>query len=92
MSTDAPTSEPADYRAVIIESICKVAPDIDTAELEATDQDEVLADSFELDSMDTLNIAAAVYEKTGIDIPEADYHHLETLASFEAYLRSNAPS
>ena len=41
---------------------------------------------FDLDSMDILNLAVAIHDRTGIDIPEADYPKLATLAGAIAYL------
>jgi acyl carrier protein len=39
-----------------------------------------------LDSMDTLNLAAAIGRSTGIDIPERDFPELRTIRELEAYL------
>ncbi len=36
--------------------------------------------------MDFLNFAVALHERTGIDIPEADYPRLHTLDGATAYL------
>lgn len=72
---------------LISDAICEVAPDIEPAEVEALDADEFLKDALELDSMDLLNIASAIFERSGIEIPERDYVHMESMASFENYLR-----
>lgn len=73
-------------RRLICDAICEVAPDIEPADIEVLDEDELLKDALELDSMDLLNIAAAIFERSGVDIPERDYVHMESLASFDNYL------
>jgi acyl carrier protein len=37
--------------------------------------------------MDVLNLAIAIHERTGVEIPEADYAQLRSLADGVAYLR-----
>jgi acyl carrier protein len=36
--------------------------------------------------MDFLNVIVGIHERTGIDVPEADYEHLETLDGAIKYL------
>jgi acyl carrier protein len=74
-------------RTIIRDAICRVAPDVDPAYLDGLADDVPLKQELELDSMDQLNIAADIFERCGADIPERDYGHMETLGSFEAYLR-----
>lgn len=81
MTIDAPTP-----RRLICDAICEVAPDIAPSEVEELEADAFLKDVLELDSMDLLNIASAIFERSGITIPERDYVHMESLASFESYL------
>lgn len=73
------SDEHPDERKIVVESIESVAPDAQVADL---DLDAPLADEVDLDSMDMLNIAAAIYERTGVDIPERDYTRFETLRDF----------
>jgi len=47
---------------------------------------EDLRDAIDLDSMDFLNFVIALHERTGVDIPEADYPRLRTLDGAIAYL------
>ncbi len=77
---------------LICDAICEVAPDIEPSELEELDREAFLKDALELDSMDLLNIAAAIFERSGVTIPERDYVHMESLASFETYLRERLAS
>jgi acyl carrier protein len=45
-----------------------------------------LREALDLDSMDFMNFVVALHERTGIDIPEADYPRLRTLNGAIAYL------
>ncbi|CAB4878940.1 unannotated protein [freshwater metagenome] len=46
-----------------------------------------------LDSMDSINLVAAIRERTGIEIPDHELAHLRTVAQIVAYLRDHgAPS
>ncbi len=79
-----------DYKAVFLEELCRVAPDLDPFAL--ADDDHIQAD-LELDSMDVLNLVAALHDRLGIDIPERDYPEISTAARAADYLsRSPAKS
>jgi acyl carrier protein len=39
--------------------------------------------------MDALNLAIALHESTGVDIPERDYPEITSIATCIAYLRSH---
>jgi len=69
--------------ATFIEELVNVAPDLDPATIGPDDQ---LQDDLELDSMDVLNLVAALHDKLGIDIPEDDYVQIETPAKAADYL------
>jgi len=70
-------------RALFLEELTRVAPDIDPAEVSDADH---LQEDLELDSMDVLNLAAALHQRLGIDIPEADYAQIATVGSAVRYL------
>ena len=74
-------------RAVLAAAMAQVAPEIDLAEI-ADDAD--LRAEAELDSLDFLNVIAAIHQATGLDIPERDYPHLDSIAGFIAYLESRS--
>lgn len=74
----------AEIRALILELICDIAPEVDPAS--ARDQDD-LREIFDLDSMDFANLIVAIHDRTKIAIPEADYNKLFTLAGATAYVR-----
>ena len=70
-------------RETLIAELSNIAPDIDAASVE----DHVhLRDTYELDSMDALNLLAAIHQRLGIVIPEAEYAHMHRLADMLDYL------
>ena len=74
-------------KAVILETLSEVAPEIDIA---ALDPKIELREQFDLDSMDMLNFVIGLHERLGIDIPEADYPKLSTLEGAIRYLESKS--
>ena len=73
----------AEAKALIFEVLGEIAPE---AELDKLPGNAQLRDELDLDSMDFLDFVAAVHERTGIDIPEAEYGRLATLDDAVAYL------
>jgi len=74
----------AKLRELVLEALRQVAPEADLAQL---DPSADLREELEIDSMDVLNLAIAIHERTGVEIPEADYAELRSLADGVAYLR-----
>ena len=70
-------------RALVADILAGIAPE---ADLSAVRGDADLRESLDLDSMDFLNLVTALHERTGRDIPEADYPRLFTLDGIAAYL------
>jgi acyl carrier protein len=70
-------------RTMLLDALSSIAPEVNRT---AIDPRADLRDQFDLDSMDILNLAVAIHDRTGIDIPEADYPKLATLAGAIAYL------
>ncbi len=70
-------------RAIFLEELVKVAPDLEGEDIAETDH---IQDDLELDSMDVLNLVAALHARLGVDIPEADYVEIATPALAAAYL------
>ena len=62
-----------------------------TVELDEVDDDDLIQDALDLDSMDFLNLVTAVHEATGIDVPERDYPALASVGGFVGYLAAAAP-
>lgn len=77
----------AETKSMIIELLSTIAPEGDYAALAG---DEDLREALDLDSMDFMNFVVALHERTGIDIPEADYPKLRTLDGAIAYLARGA--
>ena len=74
---------PNDARALLARLLHGVAPEID---LDQIDPAEPLQEAAELDSMDFLNLVTALYDETGIDVPERDYPLIATIDGFVAYV------
>jgi acyl carrier protein len=74
---------PDQIRAAFLEELVRVAPDLDPA---AVGDDDHLQEDLELDSMDILNLVAALHKRLGVDIPEADYPHIATARLAVEYL------
>jgi acyl carrier protein len=72
-----------DARTVIWDILSGIAPEADPAGVAG---DEDLREALDLDSMDFVNFVVGLHERTGIDIPEADYPRLRTLDGAIAYL------
>ena len=73
----------AEAKALILAVLGEIAPE---AELDRLPGKAQLRDELDLDSIDFLNFVAAVHERTGLDIPEAEYGRLATLDDAVAYL------
>lgn len=74
----------AEIKLLVLRELRKIAPE---ADLEGLDSAADLREQIDLDSMDILNLAVAIHETTGVDIPEADYPRMATLDGAVAYLR-----
>lgn len=73
----------------VVAVLTKVAPDIDPAQL-APDVD--LRDQIDFDSMDTLNFAAGLKREFGVDVPDADFRELASVARCVNYLQAHLPA
>ena len=71
-------------REGFIEELTRVAPDIDPGDI---GEDDHIQDDLELDSMDVLNLVTALHARFGVDIPEAEYPEISSLARAVSYLR-----
>jgi acyl carrier protein len=74
-----------EIKSLIGDILGGIAPE---ADLDAVAGEEDLREALDLDSMDFLNFVVALHEKTGIDIPEADYPRLRTLDGAIAYFEA----
>jgi acyl carrier protein len=80
---------PNDARALLARLLHGVAPEINLDEI---DPGAPLQEAAELDSMDFLNLVTALYEDTGIDIPERDYPLVATIDGFVSYVAAANPT
>jgi len=80
---------PNDARTLLARLLRGIAPEVD---LDEVDPAAPLQEDAELDSMDFLNLVNALYEETGIDIPERDYPLVATIDGFVAYVTAASPA
>ena len=76
-----------DHRSTVRAAIARVAPEIDP---DTIGDDEQFRDDAGLDSMDFLNVLAAIAEQTGVEVPEADYPQVTTIAALASYIDDHA--
>ena len=69
----------------MLQELSNIAPEVETDQIDPTLD---LREQIDLDSMDILNLVIAIHEATGVDIPEADYPQMASLAGSIAYLRT----
>ena len=68
-----------DPDALLARLLHRIAPEVDLSQVDRT---ELLQDAAGLDSMDFLNLVAALFEETGIDVPERDYPAMSSIGGF----------
>ncbi|UCV17191.1 acyl carrier protein [Ferribacterium limneticum] len=76
-------------RTAVLAIVKRLAPEVDPTKIIP---DKPLRSQIDLDSMDWLNVLAAIHEKLGVDIPETDYGKVQTLDSIVAYLAGKIPA
>ena len=77
------TFDPDRIDHVVRGLLADIAPE---ADVDGLDLDAPLQETVDLDSVDFLNLVTAVYEATGIDIPERDYPQVATLRGCIGYI------
>lgn len=70
---------------MVLDALDDVAPDIDPP---ALDPARPVRDQVDFDSMDFLNYVTALHDALGIDVPEADYPKLASIAGAVDYLEA----
>ncbi|MDR3657160.1 MAG: phosphopantetheine-binding protein [Mycobacterium sp.] len=81
------TATNEDTRAVVLSVLTTIAPEVDPDDIS---DDDLLRDQVDLDSMDWLNFLRGIHKRLQVDIPEADYASLRTLADVVGYVQKNA--
>lgn len=71
--------------AVVRAALHEVAPE---ADLDGLGGDDSLHEALGLDSIDFLNFAEAISERTGVEVPERDFPRLSTLNGAAGYVAS----
>ena len=77
---------PEHARTLVLESLHRVAPEVDLA---AIDPSGDLREQLDIDSMDILNVMIEISEAAGCDIKEEDYGELDTLGRCIEFLVAN---
>ncbi|HVW51270.1 MAG TPA: acyl carrier protein [Trinickia sp.] len=79
-----------DIRAVVVATLKSIAPELEEPLLR---DDRPLRLQVDLDSIDWLNFLLRLHERLDVEIPEADYQKLVTLADIVTYLvnKMNSP-
>ncbi|WP_455229735.1 acyl carrier protein [Geopseudomonas aromaticivorans] len=79
----------AQLRQQVFAALQGIAPEVEPDSLRG---DRPLRDEVDLDSMDWLRFLAALHQRLGVNIPEADYQQLTTLDVLLTYLRRRLDS
>jgi acyl carrier protein len=77
-----------EIKSAIFAGLRKVAPEADPASLCPTDK---VREVLDIDSFDFLNFLIGLHKNLHVEIPEADYGRLTTLAEMVAYLSAKIP-
>jgi acyl carrier protein len=64
----------------------QIAPEADLSDV---DPDEDLRTELDLDSLDFLGLIEGLKERTGVDVPEADYPLVRSLTGLTTYLTTH---
>lgn len=76
-------------RAIIIEEIGNVAPEVNAASI---GDDEDLREALDLDSMDIFNLLAALHRRLGVDIPDRAATQFLTIGGGRTWLAEHTPT
>lgn len=74
-------------RDEVLSVLTGIAPEVEPADI---DDDALLRDQVDLDSMDWLNFLVGVHNRLGVEIPEADYRRLRTLGDVVTLVSARA--
>lgn len=77
----------AQLKETLFKVLSQIAPE---ADLNALSPDANVREALDIDSFDHLNVLIGLNAALGVDIPEADYGQLTTLAAIIAYLSARA--
>jgi acyl carrier protein len=77
----------AEARTLLQDVFARFAPEVEFAKV---DPRADLREQLDIDSLDFLNALVAIHERTGVEVPEADYAQVATLEAAAAYLAARA--
>lgn len=72
-----------ELKDIVFMELKKVAPECDPADV---DPDDNIREALDIDSYSFLKMLVGLCDRTGIDIPEADYEKVFTLGGMLRYL------
>jgi acyl carrier protein len=72
-----------EIKTLVLGELHRIAPEVD---LDQVDPAGELREQVDLDSMDILNWMIAIHDRTGVEIPEADYSRMATINECVEYL------
>ena len=81
------TLDAEQIRQAFIDSLLDMAPEADLASVKPN---RPLRAQLDIDSFDFLRVLERFHERTGIDVPEADYPRMETLEGALEYVGGRA--
>lgn len=70
-------------KEIVWRAIRRIAPEVEPDEIDPAAE---LRTQIDIDSMDFLNIVQAIYDQSGVDIPERDYPRLGTVNALADYV------
>ena len=76
-----------DLRSQVLSVLTTIAPEVDPAEIQ---DDELLRDQVDLDSMDWLNFLLGIHKRLHVEIAEQDYESLRTLTDVLDYIQKHS--
>ncbi|MGB5113147.1 MAG: acyl carrier protein [Mycobacterium sp.] len=76
-----------DIRSQVLSVLTTIAPEVDAEDI---DDDVLLRDQVDLDSMDWLNFLIGIHKRLQVDIPESEYASLRTLTDVLTYVEQHA--
>lgn len=71
----------------VLSVLTAIAPEVEADDIE---DDVLLRDQVDLDSMDWLNFLLGIHKRLQVDIPERDYASLRTLSDVVDYIDKHA--
>jgi acyl carrier protein len=75
-----------DIRGEILSVLTTIAPEVEADDI---NDDMLLRDQVDLDSMDWLNFLIGIHKRLEVDIPESDYQSLRTLTDLVRYVEQH---